>query len=92
MKKLYNQVTRSEWHESEYAMPVIARYGTGGGNVPIIVQTYKQYRYGIYVPSDHSATIRAESGKLDGGGGEALILYEADDIQSDQPKRRIQSE
>lgn len=37
MKKLYNQVTRSELRESEYAMPVIARYGTGGGNMPLVV-------------------------------------------------------
>ena len=40
----------------------------GGGSEVLVVQTYKQYRYGIYVPADHAATIRAESGKLDGGG------------------------
>ena len=36
MKKLYNQVKRDKWREDEYSMPVIARYGTGGGNMPIV--------------------------------------------------------
>lgn len=38
MKKLYNQVKRYQWREDEYAMPVIARFGTGGGNMPVVVE------------------------------------------------------
>lgn len=37
-KKLFNQVRRYWWREDEYAMPVIARYGTGGGNMPMVVE------------------------------------------------------
>ena len=39
--------------------------------------TYKQYRYEIYEPSDHSATLRACTGDI-GGGAEALILIMGD--------------
>ena len=38
MQKLYNQVKRDQWRSDEYAMPVIARYGTGGGNMPIVLE------------------------------------------------------
>ena len=38
--KLYNQVKRDQWREDEYSMPLIARIGTGGGNMPIVVETY----------------------------------------------------
>lgn len=38
MAKLYNQVKRDQWRNDEYAMPVIARYGTGGGNMPIVIE------------------------------------------------------
>ena len=37
MKKLYNQVKRDKWRENEYSMPIIARFGTGGGNMPIVL-------------------------------------------------------
>lgn len=36
--KLYNQVRRYWWREDEYAMPIIARYGTGGGNMPMVLE------------------------------------------------------
>ena len=29
--KLYNQIKRDQWGEFEYSMPIIARFGTGGG-------------------------------------------------------------
>ena len=38
MKKLYNQVKRDQWREDDVAMPCIARYGTGGGNMPIVIE------------------------------------------------------
>ena len=38
MKKLYNKYRHQRYEEQEYAMPVIARYGTGGGNMPIVLE------------------------------------------------------
>ena len=43
MKKLYNQVKRDQWREDPYSMPVIARYGTGGGNVPIVLESSQNH-------------------------------------------------
>jgi len=43
MKKLYNQVNRDQWAESEIAMPVIARYGTWGGNMPIVLESNQNH-------------------------------------------------
>lgn len=39
MKKLYNKAKNDLWVEQDVCMSVIARYGTGGGNVPIMVET-----------------------------------------------------
>lgn len=36
--KLYNFVKRDQLAESEICMPIIARYGTGGGNIPIVLE------------------------------------------------------
>jgi hypothetical protein len=38
MKKLYNKAKNDLWVEQNVCMSVIARYGTGGGNVPVIVE------------------------------------------------------
>lgn len=36
--RLYNKARNDQWEESEIAMSVIARFGTGGGgNTPIVV-------------------------------------------------------
>lgn len=43
MAKLYNQVKRDQWRSDEYAMPVIARYGTGGGNMPIVLESNQNH-------------------------------------------------
>ena len=73
MKKLYNQVTRSEWRESEIAMPVIARYGTGGGNVPIVLQR----RFSNIMVQDTEIAPTIEAGGGEGGNNLPMILYEA---------------
>ena len=39
MKKVYNKVKNDEWAETDVCMAVIARYGTGGGNIPLVVDT-----------------------------------------------------
>ena len=41
--RLYNQVKRDQWRQCEYAMPVIARYGTGGGNMPIVLESTQNH-------------------------------------------------
>lgn len=67
IQKVYDPSRRHAYEEyPEVCETVQAAYGTGGGNVPIVV-TYKQYRYGEYVESEHSAVLRAESGRVDGG-------------------------
>ena len=38
MAKLFNQVRRYWYREDEYSMPIIARYGTGGGNMPVVLE------------------------------------------------------
>ena len=38
--KLYNFMQRDHLVESDVCMPIIARYGTGGGNVPIVLTAY----------------------------------------------------
>lgn len=43
MKKLYNQYRRDQWTESSYSMPVIARFGTGGGNMPIVLESSQNH-------------------------------------------------
>ena len=40
--KLYNQVNRTEYTESDKAMPVIARVGTGGGNGSVVICSTKE--------------------------------------------------
>lgn len=35
--RFYNQVRRYWFREDDYSMPVIARFGTGGGNSPIVI-------------------------------------------------------
>lgn len=37
MKILFNKAKNDQWDESEVAMSVIARFGTGGNNMPIVV-------------------------------------------------------
>ena len=36
--KLYNKARNDQWELSSVCMTVTARYGTGGGNVPIVLQ------------------------------------------------------
>lgn len=40
--RLYNQVMRYWWRQDSYAMPVIARYGTGGGNMPVVLESRQE--------------------------------------------------
>ena len=40
--KLFNQANRTEYVESDKAMPIIARVGTGGGNGSVVICSTKE--------------------------------------------------
>lgn len=63
------------------------KYGTGGGNVPIVLQR----RFSNIMVQNTEIAPTIEAGGGEGGNNLPMILYETDDIQSDQPERRIQS-
>lgn len=55
--KLYNFVKRDQLAESEICMPIIARYGTGGGNTPLVLMENDmsyQNRTGTLSPGAHA--------------------------------------
>ena len=43
MKKLYNKAKNDLWVEQNVCMSVIARYGTGGGNVPVVLESNQNH-------------------------------------------------
>lgn len=43
MKTLYNKARNDLWELSDVVMTVTARYGTGGGNVPIILESNQNH-------------------------------------------------
>lgn len=72
MKILYNQVRRYWWREDEYAMPIIARYGTGGGNMPIILESNQNHA--TAKEADVCTTLPASMGM---GGGYVPMIVDA---------------
>lgn len=68
MKKLYNKAKNDVWVEQDVCMSVIARYGTGGGNLPIIVEP---------IAFENDTTI-----KIDGGALRSLSEQERIKIRS----------
>ena len=34
---LYNKARNDQWEKADVCMSIIARYGTGGGNIPIVM-------------------------------------------------------
>ena len=40
--KLFSQTNRTEYAESDKAMPIIARVGTGGGNGSVVICSTKE--------------------------------------------------
>lgn len=55
------------------------------------MESYTEVRFGKWKRDDVSVTLRNHSGSC-GGGSEALIVVDDEDIQSEQPQRRLQSE
>ena len=70
--KLYNQVRRYWWREDEYAMPIIARYGTGGGNMPIILESNQNHA--TAKEAEVCTTLPASMGM---GGGYVPMIVDA---------------
>lgn len=70
MKKLYNKYRHGIFEEAEIAMPVIQRYGTGGGNVPIVVEvkTFNQVSQSAVYREDDIAVSTTVCGGSYGGG------------------------
>lgn len=77
MKKLYNQVKRDQWREDPYSMPVIARYGTGGGNVPIVLESNQNHATAL--GTEICPTLPASMGL--GGGYVPMIV----DLMMNEP-------
>ena len=51
MKTLYNKAKNDQWEESDVVMAIIARFGTGGGNTPIVIE-YEGDSSGSIQPCD----------------------------------------
>ena len=41
--KLYNKARNDQWELSDVCMTVMARYGTGGGNVPLVLESNQNH-------------------------------------------------
>lgn len=52
---------------------VAQKYGTGGNNVPIVLQTFSQETYTKYAENDVSPTLACK-GRVISGGGETLVV------------------
>lgn len=60
MTKFYNKAKNDQWEEQNVAMSVIARFGTGGGNTPVVINdmdTYSIQRSDEYKESVVASTI-----------------------------------
>jgi len=58
MKTLYNKARNDQWELSEVCMTVTARYGTGGGNTPIVM-TYQDVT-GTLNPGAHPGSYNGQ--------------------------------
>ena len=70
MKKLYNKAKNDLWQEDDVCMTVIARYGTGGGNVPIVLQR----RFSNIIVQDTEIAPTIEAGGGEGGNNVPVIV------------------
>lgn len=61
MKKiLFNKARNDVWEESDVCMSIIARFGTGGGNTPIVLIPTQSERYAqeITKESEHNMSTK----------------------------------
>lgn len=60
MKIMFNKAKNDQWEKQDVAMAVIARFGTGGGNTPVVMDDMKTnsiQRSDEYKESDMASTI-----------------------------------
>jgi len=39
---LYNKARNDQWEQADVCMSIIARYGTGGGNIPVVKERERE--------------------------------------------------
>ena len=63
--QFYNKYRNGIYTPSDYCMPVIAKYGTGGGNTPLVVQTVTDNGFLHRKRTGESALPSANSGSAE---------------------------
>lgn len=86
MKKLYNKAKNDLWAEDDVCMTVIARYGTGGGNVPIVLESNQNHARAL--DTEICPTIPAAMG-LGGGCVPMVVINNDENIQPNKPERDL---
>ena len=73
-----NHAQDARYSELKGVCPTVtARWGTGGGNTPIVVrQTFNEQSFSHYKESDKCSTLKAKAGNV-GNGSECLIAEKA---------------
>lgn len=73
-----NHAQDARYSELKGVCPTVtARWGTGGGNTPIVVrQTFNEQSFSHYKESDKCSTLKAKAGNI-GNGSECLIAEKA---------------
>lgn len=83
MKKLFNKAKNDQWEESETCMAIIARFGTGGGNTPVVIQMISLYAlqaFGLYKDTGAASALKMRDYKdatdliLTGGGQSEMAV------------------
>ena len=83
MKKLFNKAKNDQWEESETCMAIIARFGTGGGNTPVVIQMISLYAlqaFGLYKDTGAESALKMRDYKdatdliLTGGGQSEMAV------------------
>lgn len=73
-----NHAQDARYSELKGVCPTVtARWGTGGGNIPIVArQTFNEQSFSRYKESDKCSTLKAKAGNI-GNGSECLIAEKA---------------
>lgn len=60
MKLLFNKNRNDQYDEEQVCMTVIARFGTGGGNTPLILEKTYQEKTGTLSPGAHAGSYNGQ--------------------------------
>ena len=72
---LYNKARNDQWEESDVCMSIIARFGTGGNNMPIVLESNQNHA--TITNNGVCPTLPASMGM--GGGYVPMVVIEDDD-------------